>query len=110
MAGASFHFQIINGVAILDVEGSLDAHTTPEFDKKMKEIMGQTKKVLLNVSKMVYIATSGLGALMAAKSLGAIVVLAGMNDNVKKVFSAMGFNKVFKIFPSIELARDSFSS
>ena len=107
MPGAVFTVASSGGIATITVAGSVDAHSTPEFDRKLKETIASTKKIVLDVSKMDYIATSGLGALMAARSSGAVIALAGMNDNVKKVFTAMGFINVFKIFPSTDQARAS---
>lgn len=105
MPGAVFSVTTSGGIAVISISGSVDAHSTPEFDRKLKETISSTKKIVLDVSKMDYIATSGLGALMAARSTGAAVALAGMNDNVKKVFTAMGFINVFKLYPSTEQAK-----
>src|SRR5208283_1851021 len=99
MAGAAFNLSLNRDIAVINITGSLDAHSTPEFDKTLKDAMAKTKKIAVDVSGMDYIATSGLGALMGAKSQGANIVIAGMNDSVKKVFSAMGFTNIFKIYP-----------
>lgn len=112
MAGISFQFKQDGAVSILNVSGSIDAHNAPEFDKKMKEVLAKSKKIVLEVSQLDYIATAGLGVLMAsfneAISGGGNIVLAGMSDKIKKVFDTMGFSKVLKLFPSLAQAKSFF--
>jgi len=58
-----------------------------------------------------YIATAGLGALMASfnevKKAGGNIILAGMSDKIKKVFDTMGFSKVFKIVGTVPEAKSA---
>jgi anti-anti-sigma factor len=96
-------------IAILTIHGSIDAHGAPEFDGKMKEIMKKTKKIVLDLSRLEYIATAGLGVLIAsfnaAKSAGGDVIIACMTDKIKKVFDTMGFSKVLKSASAVAQAK-----
>ncbi len=99
------------GVGVLKVDGSIDAHVAPQFDKELKSLLAQTKKIVIDVSGLEYIATAGLGVLMAsfndAHSHGGNLVISGMSTKIRKVFDTMGFSKVLKIFDTIDQAKSA---
>ena len=112
MAGVKFSSKTEGGLGILGISGSIDAHVAPEFDKKLKELLGSTNKIIVDVSNLDYIATAGLGVLMASfnstKSGGGNIILCGMSDKIKKVFDTMGFSKVLKITADQSAAKAAF--
>lgn len=91
MAEAEFNFRMegSSGVGIMGIKGSLDAHSTPQFDKQMKSFLGKSNKIVIDMKGVDYIATAGLGVLIAsfneAKSAGGNIVIAGMSDKIKHV-------------------------
>jgi anti-sigma B factor antagonist len=109
MAEAEFSLKMDGGIAILGVGGSIDAHSTPQFDKEMKSILTKSKKIILDMLKVDYIATAGLGVLIAsfneAKAAGGNIVIANMPDKIKHVFDTMGFSKVISVAPSLDQAK-----
>ncbi|OHD55969.1 MAG: hypothetical protein A2Y33_10950 [Spirochaetes bacterium GWF1_51_8] len=112
MADLNITVSMDGAVGIIAVKGSVDAHTVGEFDKKLKEALSKAKNIVIEMSGLDYIATAGLGALMASfnevKKAGGNIVLAGMSDKVRKVFDTMGFSKVFKIVGSVAEAKSAF--
>ncbi|MCX7882341.1 MAG: STAS domain-containing protein [Brevinematales bacterium] len=104
-------FQVVkDGNAILvKISGEMDAHTAPQLDKALKDASAQGVKLILDVAQMSYIATAALGVLMAnhnlLKAKGGKIVIANMQEKIKKVFDTMGFSKVFPVAPSIEEAK-----
>jgi len=108
MADAEFNFRKEGAVGILSIKGSLDAHTTPQFDKQIKSILGKSSKIIIDMEKVDYIATAGLGVLIAsfndAKSAGGNIVISGMPDKIRHVFETMGFTKVLTIADSVAKA------
>lgn len=112
MAGFDAKLQMDGDVAILKVSGQIDAHVAPQFNKHLTEVVGKSKKVVLEVSGLEYVATAGLGVMMASfndvKSAGGDLILAGMSDKIRKVFDTMGFSKVLKIVSSVDEAKKSF--
>ncbi|NPV02760.1 MAG: STAS domain-containing protein [Brevinematales bacterium] len=111
MAGVEISIKMDGQIGIIAVAGSVDAHTVGDFDKKLKEVLAKTKSIIIDVASLEYIATAGLGALMASfnevKKGGGNIILAGMSDKVKKVFDTMGFSKVFKIVGSVPEAKSA---
>jgi anti-anti-sigma factor len=109
MADVNFSVQQKGDIYILKVVGSVDAHNAPQFANKIKEVLVKSKKLVMEVSGLEYIATAGLGALMAnlntAKTQGGDIIMAGMTDKIKKVFATMGFTNVVKIVPSVDDAK-----
>lgn len=109
MPGISFTLRMEEDIAILSVHGSIDAHGAPEFDAKIKEVMKKTKKIVLDFTRMDYIATAGLGVLIAsfntAKAASGDIIISGMTDKTKKVFDTMGFSKVLKSASSVQQAK-----
>jgi len=106
---AGFQMTKAGDVVVLKVSGEMDAHTAPQLDKALKEAASQGTRLILDVAQMSYIATAALGVLMAnhnaLKSRGGKIVIAGMQEKIKKVFDTMGFSKVFPLAASVEEAR-----
>ncbi len=109
MAEAQFSLRMDGSIGILGIIGSLDAHSTPQFDKQMKSFLAKSKKLILDMKQVDYIATAGLGVLIAsfneAKTAGGNIILINMPDKIKKVFETMGFTKVLKIADSLDQAK-----
>ncbi len=111
---ADFSFSASNkvDVVVVSIGGSIDAHVAVQFEQKMNEVLSKSSKIVLDLSKLDYIATAGLGVLAAAKNQasakGGDVIIAAPIDKVKKVFDTMGFSKVFKITATVDEAVSSF--
>ena len=73
--------------------------------------MGNTK-VVLNLTHLQFIDSSGLGALLSIQrslySLGGKLKLANLNKSVQTVFEIVSMHRIFEIYPSMEEAIKSF--
>lgn len=90
---------------IIDLNGELDAYTSPRFREVMLDLIEDGgAKLVINMANVEYIDSSGLGALVgglkrASERHGRIVVVC-TSPQVKKVFEITGLEKVFPIYDS----------
>lgn len=94
---------------IVSVQGSrIDAAVAIEFKDAMREETDDGPDlVVLDLSKVEFIDSSGLGAIVAAlKNMGAQkrLALAGLTPTVARVFQLTRMDSVFNVFPTLESA------
>lgn len=95
---------------LVGVRGRLDQNLTPALDEQFDELLAQGHhRIVVDLSKVTYVNSGGLRCLVTAwrkaKKAGGNVVLTGLNDRVEEVFTMVGFDKVFEIFPNRQLAQ-----
>ncbi|WP_371227724.1 STAS domain-containing protein [Roseovarius sp. 2305UL8-3] len=100
-----------NDVTILTVTDTrIDAAVAIQFKDAMRTATNnEADRVVLNMSKVKFVDSSGLGAIVAAmKHMGAgrKLDLAGLTADVDKVFRLTRMDSVFDIYPSVEDAVD----
>ena len=91
------------------IEGRFVAAVAPSLREELMLKMDTGTNVLFDLSKMVYIDSSGLGVLVQvlqkAKSSGGKVILASLQAGPKIVFDITKVSRVFDIVPSVEDAK-----
>lgn len=92
----------INDVSVLDVSGELDAHTASQLENSLKALIEEQQfRIIVNCSRLEYIASAGLGVFMAyiedVRSLGGDIKLSNMNERVYNVFDLLGFPTLYDI-------------
>lgn len=102
-----------NGVAIIMLEGEVDISAADLVRGKMKKLIDEKRKrVLVNMADVPYIDSSGLGMFVETMQeigkYGGEIKLAGLTDDVKKVFELTRLNKFFSIFDQEKDAMESF--
>jgi anti-sigma B factor antagonist len=102
----------MHGVQIISVNAErIDAAMAIQFKEEMRaETSNGTDRVILDLSAVEFIDSSGLGALVAAmKQLGGnrTLDLAGLSPMVDKVFRLTRMDTVFRLFPSLQDAKAS---
>lgn len=89
-------------------EERLDAAIAIRFKDRMREVTLQpAPRVLLDLSRVEFLDSSGLGAVVAVmKSLAPerTLELAGLTPNVERVFRLTRMDSVFSLHPDIETA------
>jgi anti-sigma B factor antagonist len=89
-------------------EARIDAAVAIEFKDAMRaETDGGPGIVVLDLSEVQFIDSSGLGAIVASmKHLGngRTLALAGLTPTVNRVFQLTRMDAVFKLFPTLESA------
>jgi anti-sigma B factor antagonist len=101
--------QDIGNVRLISVdEGRIDAAIAIRFKDRMREVTEDApERIILDLSKVGFLDSSGLGALVAVMKMAAPdrrVELAGLTKMVAKVFRLTRMDTVFTIHDSAETA------
>ena len=100
-------------VAILSLEGRLDLTSASGLKEASKNVLNnESKKVILNLDKVDFINSSGLGALVSIlkevrNSQGAMK-LTNLAPYVKEIFDITQLTNIFEIFSDEKQALSSF--
>lgn len=100
-------------VTVMKFSGDLDLQSLPEAKKSLADLMdaGQVK-ILLDVEKVDYIDSSGLGFLIGSlkrvRELKGEMKLVGLNAYMLGIFRLIHLDYVLPIFDSVEKAMASF--
>jgi len=102
-----------NGVRVLALDGYLDAHTAPQFEKAIQEeFEGGRKRIVVDCGRLTYISSAGLGVFMSfieeIREAGGDIKLAAIVPKVYQVFEVLGFPSLFEIFDSADAAARRF--
>ncbi|MBN8220093.1 MAG: STAS domain-containing protein [Turneriella sp.] len=94
-----------DGITILDIQGEIDLYNAPEIkDIIQKLIEAQKYNVIINLEKVSYIDSSGIGALISSlsnlkKYQGGLKII-NVYASVKKVFELTKLTSFFEIYES----------
>ncbi len=96
-----------NGIVSIAIKGRLDADSSPEAEKVVKDVLkGQTTRLLFDLSSLEYLSSAGLRVLLgAAKEMrrrDGKIVLCALNAFVKEIFEVSGFQSLIPIEDSVE--------
>lgn len=102
-----------NRVALLEVEGEVDAHTARKLDQALKDLLAQGfSRLMLDASRMAYISSAGLRVLMStqreARQLGGEMRLFGLNAQVRRVFNMTGFGELLRVSDTCQEAMEGW--
>ncbi|MBC8043094.1 MAG: STAS domain-containing protein [Rhizobacter sp.] len=103
-----------NNVIILELRGDLlGGDDVSEFKTKVKSLAdGGKKNLVLDLSKVTYINSSGIGMLVAGMTTvtqaGGKLKMAGLEKNIKNIFTITNLVKVFEVFDTTDAAAASF--
>ncbi|MCK5008842.1 MAG: STAS domain-containing protein [Deltaproteobacteria bacterium] len=92
-----------SNVSILRLRGFLDAHTAPNFEQAIQELIEEDRfKIIVSMSDLNYISSAGLGVFMGfieeIRENNGDIKLSNMTDKVYKVFDLLGFPALYQIF------------
>jgi anti-sigma B factor antagonist len=92
------------GISILCLDGYLDAHTAPQFEKMIQEEYDAGRcRIVVDCAKLTYISSAGLGVFMSfvedVRQAGGDIKICGMQPTVLEVFEILGFPEIFDILP-----------
>ena len=102
-----------NPVALIRLDGDLDAHTFPELQDKLYNLLKKgTARVVLECSKLNYISSAGIGVLNQMsrdfRSKDGDIRLAALSEKIANMFELLGFSQLLMVFPDPSSAIDSF--
>ena len=98
------------GFNIITVIGEVDASSSIQLDNTMKDALEhQISKTIVDLSKLEYISSAGLGAFMSYiepyKERNQFFILCGLSDKIKDVFEVLGLNELIPIKSDISEAK-----
>jgi len=101
-------------VSILRLRGFLDAHTAPNFEQAIQELIEEDRyKIIVSMSDLNYISSAGLGVFMGfieeIREREGDIKLTNMTDKVYKVFDLLGFPALYQIFKEEAEAEKEYS-
>jgi anti-sigma B factor antagonist len=105
----------VDAVDVVLIKGRLDASSSQDAEKRINALLdGGSTKILINLSELDYISSSGLRVMLAAlkrlKKTGGDLKLAGLKPAIQDVFSMAGFHRIFSIYGSEAEALESFGA
>ena len=110
----SIKLQKTGSVYEISVNGRLDQEQTPQLESMLNQLLEEGKKTLLvNLTDTSYINSGGLRCLVSAwrkaRSQSGDLALCGLNVRLEDIFSMVGFDKVFHIYPDTETAHKALN-
>ena len=101
-----------NGITVIGIEGRLDSSCASMLKTKFKELSAKQNNFVLDLSKMDYIDSTGLGAIVSCLKVvseaSGDVKLACLKDKPRMIFEITRAYKIFDIFDDLGAAVESF--
>ena len=111
-----YHFELIDNVMKVSLDGRLVAACSEEFKDTMMDRLKDQKSIIFDLKMMQHIDSSGLGALVSVlqwvNANGGVIKLACLQPRPKIVFEIVfeitKVHRVFEIYDTVEAALESF--
>ena len=115
MADLSILVRDVNGTAVVEPEGFINAHTVRQFESALEDLVQEGKyTILLNCRQLTYISSAGLGAIMGlietVRENEGDILLCNLQENVFAIFDTLGFTQLYRVFASEEEALGALGS
>jgi anti-sigma B factor antagonist len=97
--------RIENGIPVVDVDGEIDVYTVPKFKEALSGVIEDGhRKILVNLTQVGYMDSSGFGALLGAtkrlRPEGGKLGLVGCNQVIGRMLRITRLNTIFEMFDS----------
>lgn len=106
--------ETIGDVVKVSITGHLVASCSEDFRTRMSQQLGEVKRVLLDLTGMAHIDSSGLGALVALQQWlgdrGGALKMACLQPRAKVVFDITRVDRIFAIYDTVEAALAAFEA
>ena len=94
---------------VFPLEGEIDLHVSPRIALSLAQMVKKKpKKLVVDLSKVSYIDSSGLAVLIEAmqsmEEYGGKFALAGLQETVRSIFEIARLDQVFRIYPDVNSA------
>jgi len=101
-------------IFLFNLRGNLNAYTAPDFENSLKGAIKKTSKIILDLRKLDYISSTGLGVIIGylediREQGGDIKICLSDNPIVEEIFEITGFYRIIKFYEELESAYKSFS-
>jgi anti-sigma B factor antagonist len=91
-------------ISVVDISGSIDSKTAPDLQQNILDIVPDTNKIILDLTKVSFVSSAGLRVYRQLKAKDGKVVLVGLSDEIKDVMFMTGFITFFAIEATVEEA------
>jgi anti-sigma B factor antagonist len=103
----------LRGVVIVDCYGKIVmGEETALLRQQVKDLLSQSRQIVLNLADVNYIDSSGLGTLVglysSARSVGGDIKLAALTGRVKDVLQITKLGSIFEFYNTAEEAAATF--
>ena len=82
------------GQLTLFLEGRLDSNTAPELDSELRADLDGVKRLVLNLSELIYLSSAGLRVILSAQkqmNKQGEMIVTGANETIMEIFMVTGF-------------------
>jgi len=95
--------------AVIAAKGRVNAITAPAMKSRIRELVEEGRtEIVCDLTEVGFLDSSGLSALVsglkATREHGGFLKLAGLNAQVATVFKLTMLDRVFDLYPSVEVA------
>lgn len=94
------------------LEKTLDAGNSQEFKNRIGPILEAHKQVVLEMSRLTFVDSSGCGALLSClrkvKSYNGDLILCSLSSQVRDLFNVIRMDQLFRIFETRDQAVEAF--
>jgi anti-sigma B factor antagonist len=101
-------------LAVIRLEGFVDAHTAPQFEEAVQSVIDQGQhRIVVDCEKLTYISSAGLGVFMGfieeVREQGGDIKICGLSPKVKQPFEILGFESLYDFCETVAGAKELFS-
>jgi anti-sigma B factor antagonist len=95
--------------AVIAAKGRMNAITSPAMKTRIQELVTEGRvEIVCDLTQVCFLDSSGLSVLVsglkATREHGGSLKLAGLNDQVGRIFRLTMLDRVFEVYPSVESA------
>lgn len=107
--------ELSDGIWLVGVSGRLDQGQTAMLEEEAMAVLDAgVNRLVVDMAEVTYVNSGGLRCLVTlwrkARSQGGDVALCRLNERIGEVVSTVGFDKVFKILPTVRAAEKALKS
>jgi anti-sigma B factor antagonist len=107
--------KLTNNTWLVSVQGRLDQTLNQSLETELTVLLQQGHThLIVDLSEVNYINSSGLRCLVTAwrkaRQQDGNLVLCSLNKRLQEIFTMVGFDKVFNIYPSFESAQQAIEA
>jgi anti-sigma B factor antagonist len=100
---------VSNRPDVLSLEGEIDLHVSSRVAISLRQMIAKKpKKLLVDLSRVTYLDSSGLAVLIEAmqnvEQYGGTFAIVGVQEAVRIIFDIARLDQVFRIFPDVAAA------
>lgn len=99
---------------VLLLDGFLDAHTAPEFERAIQEELDAGRvQIIVDGAQLKYISSAGLGVFMSfieeIREKGGDIKICGLVPKVRQIFDILGFQAIYDMVDTRAAAVQRFA-